>query len=130
MAAGAPLLASVDDTSRGVARVSGPSRTPSLRSEVRTPPLRRKSATPSGSTPAGRYGDLRDARAPSTSSGTSAEVRRDARMLNTSQMLRAQPAATEVSQQRITLARLKAALRLPVGEESEGQERRPRRRNG
>ena len=44
---------------------------------------------------------------------------------------KAHPAAVEGRQQRITLARLLAALRLPAGEEEPGQQqRRPQRRTG
>ncbi len=42
---------------------------------------------------------------------------------------KAHPALVEARQQRITLARLLAALRLPAGEEGE-QDRRPQRRGG
>ncbi len=61
-----------------------------------------------------------------------AEVRRDGPMLESSQGLRAHPAAVEARQQRITLARLLAALRLPAGEEGDQQAgaRRPQRRAG
>src|SRR5215218_5682037 len=59
-----------------------------------------------------------------------AEVRRDGPTIDSSQGLRAHPAATEARQQRIALARLLAALRLPSGEEGDQQAgaRRPQRR--
>ncbi len=61
-----------------------------------------------------------------------AEVRRDGPVLDSSQGLRAHPAAVEARQQRIALARLLAALRLPAGEEGDQQAgaRRPQRRVG
>ncbi len=60
-----------------------------------------------------------------------AEVRRDGPLLNSSQGLRAHPAATEARQQRIALARLLAALRLPAGEDGDQQAgARPQRRVG
>lgn len=43
---------------------------------------------------------------------------------------RVHPALAEARQQAVTLARLSAALRLPAGEEGDGQERRPQRRSG
>lgn len=57
-------------------------------------------------------------------------VARDGPLLASSQGERAHPALTEARQQRIALARLLAALRLPAGEESEGADRRPQRRMG
>ena len=63
-----------------------------------------------------------------------AEVRRDGPLIDSSQGLRAHPAATEARQQRLALARLLAALRLPQGEEGDQQAgarpRRPQRRSG
>ena len=60
-----------------------------------------------------------------------AEVRRDGPTIDSSQGLRAHPAATEARQQRIALARLLAALRLPNGEEGDQQaSARPQRRGG
>src|SRR5215203_4589088 len=60
-----------------------------------------------------------------------ARVVKDGVMLDSSQGDRAHPALVEARQQRITLARLQAALRLPAGEESEQQgQRRPQRRMG
>ena len=63
-----------------------------------------------------------------------AEVRRDGPMVDSPQGLKAHPAATEARQQRITLARLLAALRLPSGEEGDEQAsarpKRPQRRSG
>ncbi len=56
-------------------------------------------------------------------------VARDGALIASSQGDRAHPALTEARQQRIALARLFAALRLPAGEEGEG-ERRPQRRMG
>jgi hypothetical protein len=46
------------------------------------------------------------------------------------QGVRAHPAVVESRQQKIALARLLAALRLPAGEEDAGQTRRPQRRVG
>src|SRR3954470_1663415 len=60
-----------------------------------------------------------------------AEVRRDGPLIDSSQGLRAHPAATEARQQRIALARLLAALRLPAGEDGDQQAgARPQRRVG
>ena len=59
-----------------------------------------------------------------------ARVASDGPLLGSSQGDRAHPALVEARQQRIALARLLAALRLPAGEESEGQDRRPQRRMG
>lgn len=58
-----------------------------------------------------------------------ARVAADGVLLSSSQGDRAHPALVEARQQRITLARLQAALRLPAGEEGEDQ-RRPQRRMG
>lgn len=58
-----------------------------------------------------------------------ARVRKDGPLLSSSQGERAHPALTEARQQRIALARLLAALRLPAGEEEAG-DRRPQRRVG
>lgn len=58
-------------------------------------------------------------------------VRRDGALVDSAQGTRAHPAAVEARQQRVTLARLLAALRLPagdVGDEAPG--RRPQRRVG
>ena len=58
-------------------------------------------------------------------------VAQDGPVLVSSQGDRAHPALVEARQQRITLARLLAALRLPAGEEGEqGTDRRPQRRVG
>ncbi len=59
-----------------------------------------------------------------------ARVAADGVLLSSSQGERAHPALVEARQQRITLARLQAALRLPSGEEGEGDSRRPQRRMG
>jgi hypothetical protein len=60
-----------------------------------------------------------------------ARVATDGPLLGSSQGDRAHPALVEARQQRIALARLLAALRLPAGEESEsGGDRRPQRRMG
>ncbi|MGY1830147.1 hypothetical protein ACI8AA_06905 [Geodermatophilus sp. SYSU D01180] len=57
-------------------------------------------------------------------------VTKDGVLLGSSQGERAHPALVEARQQRITLARLQAALRLPAGEEESGDQRRPQRRMG
>ncbi len=58
-------------------------------------------------------------------------VAADGPLLGSSQGDRAHPAAVELRQQAIALARLLGALRLPAGEESEaGGDRRPQRRSG
>src|SRR5947209_7082751 len=60
-----------------------------------------------------------------------AQLQRDGVMVESPQGLKAHPAATEARQQRITLARLLAALRLPNGEEGDQQaSARPQRRSG
>jgi hypothetical protein len=60
-----------------------------------------------------------------------AEVRRDGPLVESPQGRKAHPAATEARQQRIALARLLAALRLPAGEDGEQQAgARPQRRVG
>src|SRR4051794_18937795 len=60
-----------------------------------------------------------------------AEVRRDGPMLESPQGRKAHPAAVEARQQRIALARLLAALRLPAGEAGDQQAgARPQRRVG
>ncbi|MGY1778765.1 hypothetical protein [Geodermatophilus sp. SYSU D01036] len=59
-----------------------------------------------------------------------ARVAEDGVLLGSSQGERAHPALVEARQQRITLARLQAALRLPAGEEESGDQRRPQRRMG
>ncbi|MDQ3628435.1 MAG: tyrosine-type recombinase/integrase [Actinomycetota bacterium] len=60
-----------------------------------------------------------------------AEVRRDGPMVGTGDSRRAHPAAVESRQQRITLARLLAALRLPAGEAGDTRAgARPQRRVG
>ncbi len=56
-------------------------------------------------------------------------VAADGPLLGSSQGERAHPALVEARQQRIALARLLAALRLPAGEEEAG-DRRPQRRMG
>jgi len=60
-----------------------------------------------------------------------AAVRRDGALVDSPQGLRAHPAAVEARQQRIALARLVAALRLPSGTEGDRQAgARPQRRVG
>ena len=60
-----------------------------------------------------------------------AAVRRDGPMVDSPQGLKAHPAAVEARQQRIALARLLAALRLPSGEAGDEQaSARPQRRVG
>lgn len=59
-----------------------------------------------------------------------ARVATDGVLLDSSQGERAHPALVEARQQRIALARLQAALRLPAGEEDSGDQRRPQRRMG
>jgi|SRR5829696_5144487 len=59
-----------------------------------------------------------------------ARVAADGVLLGSSQGERAHPALVEARQQRIALARLQAALRLPAGEEESGDQRRPQRRTG
>jgi hypothetical protein len=60
-----------------------------------------------------------------------AEVRRDGPLVESPQGQKAHPAATEGRQQRIALARLLAALRLPTGDEGDQQAgARPQRRVG
>lgn len=59
-------------------------------------------------------------------------VRKDGPVVSSPQGEKAHPAAVEARQQKIALARLLAALRLPAGEESDAQTgaRRPQRRSG
>ena len=57
-------------------------------------------------------------------------VRAEGVLHDTPQGLRAHPAVVESRQQKIALARLLAALRLPAGEEEAGETRRPQRRVG
>lgn len=60
-----------------------------------------------------------------------ARVRADGPLVDTPQGLKAHPAAVEARQQRIALARLLAALRMPAGDEGDqAQGRRPQRRVG
>jgi hypothetical protein len=60
-----------------------------------------------------------------------ARVAADESVVESPQGTKAHPALVEARQQRIALARLLAALRLPAGEESEaGGDRRPQRRLG
>lgn len=60
-----------------------------------------------------------------------AAVRRDGPMVSSPQGAKAHPAAVEARQQKIALARLLAALRLPAGSEDDQAEgRRPQRRVG
>ncbi len=59
-----------------------------------------------------------------------ARVAQDGVVVPSPQGDRAHPALVEARQQRITLARILAALRLPAGEESEEADRRPQRRTG
>ncbi len=56
-------------------------------------------------------------------------IKAEGAVIESPQGEKAHPAAVEARQQRITLARLLAALRLPAGEEEEG-DRRPQRRTG
>lgn len=73
---------------------------------------------------------LREAvRTVDTLDALAARVAADGPLLGSSQGDRAHPALVEARQQRITLARLLAALRLPAGEEEAG-DRRPQRRMG
>jgi hypothetical protein len=55
-------------------------------------------------------------------------VKTEGSVIDSPQGRKAHPAVVEVRQQRIALARLLAALRLPAGEE--GGDRRPQRRGG
>ncbi len=57
-------------------------------------------------------------------------IKADGAVIESPHGTKAHPAAVEIRQQRVVLARLLAALRLPVGEESEGTDRRPQRRMG
>lgn len=58
-------------------------------------------------------------------------VRRDGAMVDSPQGAKAHPAAVEARQQKIALARLLAALRLPAGADGDQAEgRRPQRRVG
>jgi hypothetical protein len=58
-------------------------------------------------------------------------VRIDGAVIESPQGLKAHPAAVEARQQRIALARLMAALRMPAGDEGDQvQGRRPQRRSG
>lgn len=61
-----------------------------------------------------------------------AAVRRDGPLIDSPQGLKAHPAAVEARQQRIALARILAALRMPAGDEEgdQVQGRRPQRRTG
>ncbi|HWC35820.1 MAG TPA: hypothetical protein VG650_13465 [Mycobacteriales bacterium] len=60
-----------------------------------------------------------------------AAVRQDGPLIDSSQGLRAHPAVVEARQQRIALARLLAALRLPIGDEGQqAADVRPQRRSG
>ena len=64
--------------------------------------------------------------------GLAGIVEREGLLADSSQGQRAHPALTESRAQRITLARLLAAMRLPAGEEGDQAEeqRRPQRRAG
>lgn len=58
-------------------------------------------------------------------------VRADGAVIQSPQGLKAHPAAVELRQQRIALARLLVALRMPAGDEGDQvQGRRPQRRGG
>lgn len=59
-------------------------------------------------------------------------VQDDGAVISSPQGVKAHPAAVEARQQRIALARLLAAMRLPAGEEGDeaGSPRRPQRRVG
>jgi len=60
-----------------------------------------------------------------------AAIRSEGAIVESSQGRKANPAAVEARQQRITLARLLAALRMPAGEDGDEQANaRPRRRVG
>jgi hypothetical protein len=59
-----------------------------------------------------------------------ARVKVDGAVIDSPQGLKAHPAAVEARQQRITLARLLAALRVPLGDESEKSSGRPQKRVG
>ena len=60
-----------------------------------------------------------------------AAVRRDGPLVDSPQGMKAHPAVVEVRQQRIALARMLAALRMPAGEDGDQvQGRRPQRRTG
>lgn len=59
-----------------------------------------------------------------------AAVRRDGPLLTSPQGMKAHPAAVEARQQRIALARLLAALRLPTGEAGDEQTSARQRRVG
>lgn len=59
-----------------------------------------------------------------------AETRRRGAIVDSPQGRKANPAAVEARAQRIALARLLAALRLPAGEDESGEGRRPQRRVG
>jgi hypothetical protein len=60
-----------------------------------------------------------------------AAIRHDGALIDTPQGLHAHPAAVEARQQRIALARILAALRLPAGAEGDEQaSARPQRRSG
>ena len=56
-------------------------------------------------------------------------VKAEGAVVDSPQGVKAHPAAVEARQQRVTLARLLAALRLPAGEEEPGADRRPQRRS-
>jgi hypothetical protein len=59
------------------------------------------------------------------------EVRQDGAIIQSPQGIKAHPAAVELRQQRIALARLLAALRMPAGDEGDQvQGRRQQRRTG
>lgn len=58
-------------------------------------------------------------------------IRQDGAIINSPQGMKAHPAAVEARQQRIALARMLAALRMPAGNEGDQvQGRRPQRRTG
>jgi hypothetical protein len=58
-------------------------------------------------------------------------IRLDGAVIQSPQGLKAHPAAVEARQQRIALARILAALRMPAGDEGDQvQGRRPQRRTG
>ncbi len=59
-----------------------------------------------------------------------ARVAAEGAVVDSPQGTKAHPALVEARQQRIALARILAALRLPAGEESEEADRRPQRRSG
>lgn len=109
---------------------------------------KRKPATPKGTSPAGKrlwlsvLGDyeleehelallVEAVRTVDLLEKLDAAVRADGPLVESPQGMKAHPAAVEARQQRIALARLLAALRVPLGEEGDQQpSARPQRRVG